>query len=300
MSTKHVKLYESFRTEEDNLIKIFENVLDDCLQQGIALEFIGSRLYEQAEETDQFTEWLYTDEPLNPAERRAQDQGKQILNKRQMAVMYLAALGLNEYGDITEYMKVIPGMETYDLDNMSNSNIIAVLSEVFDIDKDRTFNLTLTKFKNHMTGEVEDPEVLAKHADYEKLRNIYNILDRKATQDGPNDIALALAKAVGDTEGLQDRMDAMDTRREEMNLRSSERRATRKKEDMQIGQFIHSAVKAYRGAGIPADKYSRVIFSQLGTKFPQIDKDRAFDAYVEYLRQMKEDFKFYPLMRPSL
>ena len=232
--TKHVKLYEHFQIESDkNELKadlIFENVMHKLRKGGIDQGLINSRLNEQAEIEDEFTQWLYTDEPLNAAELRAQAQGKQILNKRQMAVMYLAALGDYEYGDITEYIKVIPGLQDYDFNDMPKSGIVPILCEVFDVDSDRTFNLTMIKFKNHMTGEVEDPEVLARHADYEKLRQVYDILSLKAMDDGPNDIAAALADAVGSADNLQGRLEDIEARKETQNLRAAELRDLRKQE----------------------------------------------------------------------
>lgn len=295
---KYVKLYEQFQADETlvelHMDFIFENVLHRLRKKGIDLRTLNSTIHEQEEYTDEFTKWLYSDEPLNAAERGAQSQGNQVLNKRQMAVMYLTALGDYEYGDITEYIKVIPGLHDYNFTDMSKSNIIPILCEVFDIDKDRTFNLTMSKFKNHITGEVEDPEVLAKHADYEKLRRIYEVLDKKATEDGPNDIAAALANAVGSADNLQSRLADLETQRETQNARNQERNVRIKQEDMIIGEAVYDLVKQLKDTAIPVKSYSKMIYKRM----PNIDPSRIYDAYLAYLRKAGESLKFFPLSRP--
>ena len=298
--SKHVKLYEQFQSEntlmELKAELIIENVINKLRKKGIDLRNINSRLYEQDEYQDEFTKWLYTDEPLNSAESRAQAQGKQILNKRQMAVMYLAALGDYEYGDITEYVKVIPGMQDYDFTNMPKSGIVPILCEVFDVDSDRTFNLTMIKFKNHMTGDVEDPEVLARHADYEKLRQVYEILSLKAMKDGPNDIAAALADAVGSADNLQGRLDDIETRKESQSAYNQERRDRIKQEDAKIGQTVYELVKQLKDSPFSTERYSKMIYDRM----PNIDPYRVYDAYINFLKNAKESLKFFPFSKPGL
>lgn len=296
--TKYVKLYEQFQNDEIlNELKmdfIFENILYNLRKKGISIRTINSKVNEEEEYQDEFTKWLYTDEPLNAAELRAQAQNKQVLNKRQMAVMYLAALGDYEYKDITEYIKVIPGLQDYNFTNMSKSDIIPILCEVFDVDSVRTFNLTQGKFKNHISGKVEDPEELAKNVDYEKLREIYYILNEKATKDGPNDIAAALADAVGLADNLQSRLDDLEIEKEAQNARNRERNTRIKEEDAIIGEDVFNMVKQLVKSTIPVKSYSKMIYDRM----PKYKPNRVYDAYIAYLRRSGESLEFFPLNRP--
>jgi len=288
MKTKHVKLYEDY-SMEIRALRIYESTMKKINA--------SRRLNEQDENEDEFEEWLYTDDPLNAAERRAQGQGKQILNKRQMAVMYLAAKGDDDHGDITEYIKIIPGLHNYDFD-MPKSHVIGAIADAFGIDKDRTFDLTLRKFYNHITGKVEDPEVIAKHADYEKLRNNYYRFIEYG--DSPNDLALLLADAVQEVSAdqRQQRVDDIETRRETTNQQANQRRTEVAAEHKQLAEEIHELVSQMKKGNVPLDMYSRMILNRKSEEIKHLTKREIYEIYARWLTKNEMNPKFY-ITRPS-
>jgi hypothetical protein len=298
--TKHIKLFESFQKEQEleelKIHMIAERVFSNLKKNGIDFSSIGFRLYEQ-ETIGELYEWIYEEVEPNAAELRAAQQGKQILTRPQLAVIYLYAKGVHqEPSDATEFIQVIPGLEGYIFQGLPKYQLNSVIAEVFGIDSDGTFTRTVNKFSNHITDNVNDPEVTRSEADYIKVRDAYYFLSRF----GNNDIALALGDAVQVGANVDQRLDQAIDKQEKVTAKNLENQQRRKQDDLDIGRTVFNLRNDYaRAFPNERDKYSRVVWNKATEENPNISLNRMWDSYLAYLRFSKLSSGDYPLNRPG-
>lgn len=298
--TKHIKLFESFQKEQEleelKIHMIAERVFSNLKKNGIDFSSIGSRLYEQ-ETIGELYDWIYKEVEPNVAELRAAQQGKQILTRPQLAATYLYAKGVHqEPSDATEFIQVIPGLEEYAFQGLPKYQLNSVIAEVFGIDSDGTFTRTVNKFSNHITDDVNNPEVTRSEADYIKVRDAYYFLSRF----GNNDIALALGDAVKAEANVDQRLDQAIDRQEEVTARNLKNQQRRKQDDLKIGQAIFSLRNSYaRVYPNERDRYSRAVWKKATEENPNISLNRMWDSYLAYLRSLKLGLGDNPLGRPG-
>jgi len=286
MKNKHIKLYE------EHSIEMLMDAIYEATEKKIRIAY---RLHEQVvvdddEYESEFERWLYTDDPIRDGERRARNRGDQVQTKRQYAVVYLAAKGLVDHDDITEYIKIIPGMEHYDF-NASNSHIIGAVSNAFGIEKDGTFARTIPKFKNHITGKVEDPEVLLRDADSPKIREYFNRFNTSRINDlrvTPNDLAFLLANAVEEVnpEQIQRRADDIDNRQDLANTRARAAADAIRRRDLKIGTDIHSHLNSLAKEGISIKQASPYVLRRKAQEYPTLSEIQLYEIYANWVGRM--------------
>lgn len=282
--TKHIRLFESYSTEQDRANAIYENVMDSLLSKGISLDFINSRLNEQME-------WEDEDEELTSGETRALNRGLQLMSKPQMAAIYLLAKGKTE--DVhADYVKMIPGIESFGYTDETDGDFrltIPGMADAIGMDSDRTLSYTLSKFQNMINGIGET----ASQSLSPKLIKAYDALSEMPVT---NVVAIA-ADAIQDASYTVNR-DAADSRREITNIIATKRREERKAEDRKIAIAIDDLVKGFKDAGFPIERYSKMIFSKLQKDYPNIGINRMYDAYAKYLGD-GQNASLY-IMKPSV
>lgn len=209
-------------------------------------------------------------------------------------------MGSSEEGinDPTEYIQVIPGMGNYNFQGLPKYQLISFLASLFGIDSDTTFTRTANKFANHITGGVEDPEVLRTEVDSRKIKDAYEFLSRF----GKNDVALALGDAIqGDAQTADERVSQAEKKQAELYTRTSARKEERREESIKIGNSIYQ-LRSDISRAFPNDmeKISRYVWRKAAEKNPSLSYNEMWDGYLAYLKDKNLKLRDYPLNRPPI
>ena len=276
MANKHIKLFEQhseeYETEKELLNSIFEDWKLEQEDFDSLYEYESEDVYEGEDEEE---DWMEDDSELSSGERAALSRDFQILSKAQMAALFLRALGKEEDNDPGKYVVMINGILPFgEIDENSGvfTLTIPALADAIGLESTRTVSRTVRKFINLLSGAGETPG----EAIYPKLEKAFNEFNQRT----PREVALLASEAIQDPSLFTKNRDAAVA----AGPRAAADRIRRKKEQLNLGEKVHSLVKslkmvdAFRAPG----KAERSAISKLANELG-LTPDRVALAYNKFL-----------------
>lgn len=221
MKTKHIKMFESFSSEnyeQEIANSIFENWKQNNL---LMLSFLFEQDFWDEEET------------LTAGEKRALDRDFKILSKEQMAVLYLRALGAEE-GDPGKYLMSIRGLRDFGgIDENTGAFIITVpaLSDAIGVESARTVSRTTNKFRNLISGVGET----SGEAIYPKILKAFEFFQTES----PTNLAVVASSIIQDPLTSTKNRDEAETQKDVASVQ----RAERAKSTLRVGEMVFMLVR---------------------------------------------------------
>jgi hypothetical protein len=173
------------------------------------------------------------EENLSAGEKRALDIDFQILEKEQMAVLYLRA----EEGDPGKYLMSIKGLRGFGtIDN--NTGVFDItnpaLADAIGLESSRTVSRTTNKFRNLISGVGET----ARESMYPKILKAFKFFNNEK----PTNLAIVASSIIQDPAMSTRNRDAEEAEKET----ASGKRAEKIKSDLKIGEMVFLLFKELR------------------------------------------------------
>jgi hypothetical protein len=273
---KNIKLFEQYSEDYQTDMEIADSIYEDWKadQEEDLSSVFESDLYEDDDEDDN---WGDDDAELTSGEKAALARDFQIMNKPQLAALYLRALGKvkdNHYGT---YTIMIDGIKDFgEIDKEGVFNIPGhAFADAIGLDSAVTVQRTIMKFRNLISGEGET----SGEAIYPKIIKAFNEFNSRT----PREIAALASEAIQDNMMFTKNRDAAAAE----GPRAAARRFEQKINQIKLGEKVHSLINSLKAVAIYKNdtaKAQRAAISRISRDL-NVTPEKVQLAYQKFLKE---------------
>lgn len=274
---KNIKLFEQYSEDYQTDMEIADSIYEDWKadQEEDLSSVFENALYEDDDDEDD--NWGDDDAELTSGEKAALARDFQIMNKPQLAALYLRALGKvkdNHYGTYTIMIDGIKDFGEIDKEGVFNITGYA-FADAIGLDSAVTVQRTIMKFRNLISGEGET----SGEAIYPKIIKAFNEFNSRT----PREIAALASEAIQDNMMFTKNRDAAAAE----GPRAAARRFEQKINQIKLGEKVHSLINSLKAVAIYKNdtaKAQRAAISRISRDL-NVTPEKVQLAYQKFLKE---------------
>ena len=272
---KNIKLFEQYSEDYQTDMEIADSIYEDW--KSDQEEDLNSVFENDLYEDDDDDNWGDDDAELTSGEKAALARDFQIMNKPQLAALYLRALGKAKDNHYGTYTIMIDGIKDFgEIDKEGVFNITGyAFADAIGLDSAVTVQRTIMKFRNLISGEGET----SGEAIYPKIIKAFNEFNSRT----PREIAALASEAIQDNMMFTKNRDAAAAE----GPRAAAKRFEQKINQIKLGEKVHSLINSLKSAAIYKNdtaKAQRAAISRISRDL-NVTVEKVQLAYQKFLKE---------------